>query len=64
IWEKALFYSVRSAQRAALIHAAEQQKYWEVHAQSLTKQIRRAQKFPDRSLTEIELDVQEIVMDK
>ena len=64
IWEKALFYSVRSAQRAALIHATEQQKYWEVHAQSLTKQIRRAQKFPDRSLTELELDVQEIVMDK
>ncbi|MEZ4659298.1 MAG: AAA family ATPase [Caldilineaceae bacterium] len=55
-WKKALFYSARSAQRAALIHATEQQNYWEAHAQSLTEQIRHGQSLPGRELSTTELD--------
>ncbi|MEZ4712610.1 MAG: AAA family ATPase [Caldilineaceae bacterium] len=54
-WKKALFYSARSAQRAALLHATEQQNYWEAHAQSLTEQIR--QDPPGRELAITELDL-------
>lgn len=65
-WKKALYYSVRSAQRAAQVHAAEQQRYWEAHAQSLTNQIRKSQIASQRehSALPLELSVAELEIDE